>query len=137
MREHLVEQGLDPAEAVQVWESRHSLAPAQDACRFRRDLDLPNDARALTMDQLDQLIAYHDSLRERSDEAVDRLDELRDKRDVAQRAYGSEVVADLRRTDAAPLREAWTEASAECNWCRRELEAVGAYTEPLLEEEEG
>jgi hypothetical protein len=65
MREHLVQQGFDPAvaaEAVQVWQSRPRLAEARDPFRFRRDLGLPDDPRAMLLDELDRLIAYHDSL---------------------------------------------------------------------------
>ncbi|MDQ5832555.1 MAG: hypothetical protein M3550_05785, partial [Actinomycetota bacterium] len=64
MREHLVQQGCDPAEAAQaaqVWKSRHRLGGAHDPFRFRRDLGLPDDPKAMTLDQLDQLLAYHDS----------------------------------------------------------------------------
>jgi hypothetical protein len=77
MREHLVQQGFDPAvvaEAVRMWQSRPSLAGAHDQFRFRRDLGLPDDPRAMFLDELDELIAYHDSLCERYDEALTRLD---------------------------------------------------------------
>jgi hypothetical protein len=140
MREHLVRQGVDPAEAAQaaqVWKSRHSLGGDHDPFRFRRDLGLPNDPKAMTLDQLDQLIAYHDSLRKRHDQALDRLAAMPTQIEAAMREHGSELVEDLRGTDSAPLREAWADASAECNWCQGEIEAVGAYAEPLLEEEEG
>jgi hypothetical protein len=143
MREHLVQQGVDPAEAAQaahVWKSRHSLAGGHDPFRFRRDLGLPDDPKAMTLDQLDQLdqlIAYHDSLRKRYDAALDRVGAVRAQIEAAMREHGSEIVGDLRETDSAPIREAWAEASAECSWCQREVEAVGAYAEPLLEGGEG
>ena len=140
MREHLVQQGFDPAEAAQVaqvWTSRHSLGGGHNPFRFRRDLGLPDNPRAMTLDQLDQLIAYHDSLRKRHDAALDRLGAARAQIEAAMREHGSEMVGDLRGTDSAPLREAWAEASAECDWCQREMEAVSAYAEPLVEDGEG
>jgi hypothetical protein len=140
MRDHLVRQGFDPAvaaEAVEAWQSTPSLSAAHDRSRFKRELDLPADPRAMTLKDLDRLIAYHDSLCERFDEALARLAEVSGQIEVAMRKHASEVAGDLRATDAAPLREAWTEASAECNWCRSEIEAVGAYAEPLLEAEDG
>jgi hypothetical protein len=138
MREHLVQQGLDPtlaAEAVQVWKSAPRLAGPHDSLRFQRELDLPDDPTAMTVEELDRLIAYHDSLSERYDEALVRLGEVSDRIEAAMREHGSEVAGDLRGTDAAPLLEAWTEAGVECNRCRLEIEAVGAYAEPLLEAE--
>ena len=140
MREHLVRQGFDPAvaaEAVQSWRGAPRLAGAQDRLRFRRELGLPDHPTAMTVEELDRLIAYHDSLCERHDDALARLGELSDRIEAAMRKHGSEVAGDLRGTDAAPLLEAWTEAGAECDWCRREIEAVGAYAEPLLEAEDG
>jgi hypothetical protein len=139
MREHLVQQGFDPADAaqaVQVWQSRPSLAGAHDPFRFRRDLSLPDDPRAMILDELDDLIAYHDSLCKRYDEALARLVAVSDQIAATLRDHGGEVFGDLRGIHAAPLREAWTEASTECNRCRREVEAIGAYAEPLLEDEE-
>lgn len=140
MREHLVQQGCDPAEAAQaaqVWKSRHSLGGAHDPFRFLRDLGLPDHPKAMTLDQLDQLLVYHDSLRKRHDAALDRLGAARAQIEAAMREHGSEMVGDLRGTDSAPLREAWAEASAECDWCQREMEAVSAYAEPLVEDGEG
>jgi hypothetical protein len=140
MHEHLVQQGFDPAlaaEAVVLWQSLGSPADAHDPFGFRRDLDLPDDPRAMSLDELDRLIGYHDSLGERFDQALARLGEVSNQIETAMREHGSEVAGELRGTDAAPLLEAWTEASAECDWCRRELEAVAAYAEPLLENETG
>jgi hypothetical protein len=140
MREHLVEQGFDPAlaaEAVQAWEGAPRLAGAPDPFRFRRELGLPDDPEAMSVAELDQLIAYHDSVCERYDEALARLGEVSDRIEAAMREHGSEVAGDLRATDAAPLLDAWTEAAAECNRCRCEIEAVGAYAEPLLKAEDG
>jgi hypothetical protein len=140
MREHLVQQGVNPAEAAQaaqVWKSRHSLGGGHDPFRFRRDLGLPDDPKAMTLDQLDQLIAYHDSLRMRHDTALDRVAAARAQIEAAVREHGTEIVGDLRGTDSAPLREAWAQAATECDWCQREIEAVAAYAEPLLEEGEG
>jgi hypothetical protein len=118
-----------------VWRSAPILAEAHDPFRFRRDLGLPDDPRAMFLDELDELIAYHDSLCERFDEALARLAEVGAQIAAAMREHGSEVAGDLRGTDAAPLLEAWTEASAESDRWRRELEAVAAYAEPLLGDE--
>ena len=140
MREHLVQQGFDraiAAEAVQLWQSLASPADAHDPFGLSLDLDLPDDPRAMSLDELDRLIAYHNSLDERFDQALAQLGEVSAEIEVAMREHGSEVAGDLRGTDAAPLLEAWTEASAECDWCRREVEAVAAYAEPLLEDESG
>ena len=138
MREHLVQQGFDAeiaAEAVQLWQSLASPADTHDPFRFRLDHGLPEDPRAMSLDELDRLIAYHDSLGERFDEALARLGEVSAQIEAAMRKHGSEVAGDLRETDAAPLLETWTEASAECDWYRREIEAVAAYAEPLLDDE--
>ena len=138
MHEHLVQQGFDPAvaaEAVVLWQSLDSPADAHDPSRFRLEHGLPDDPRTMSLDELDQLIAYHDSLRERLDQALARLGEVSAQIEAAMREHGSEVAGDLRETDAAPVLEAWVEASAECDRWRRELEAVAAYGEPLLEEE--
>ena len=140
MRQHLVQQGFDPAiaaEAVQLWRSLGSPADAHDPFGFSRDLGLPDDPRAMSLEELDELIAYHDSLGERFDEALARLGEMSAQIEAAMREHGSEVAGDLRGTDAAPLLEAWAEASAQCDWYRREVEAVAAYAEPLLEDELG
>jgi hypothetical protein len=140
MREHLVQQGFDPAvaaEAVQAWQGGPRLAVARDRLRFRRELRLPDDPTAMTVEELDRLIAYHDSLCERYDEALARLGEVSDQIEAAMSEHGSEVAGDLRGTGAAPLLEAWTEAGTECDRCRREIEAIGAYAEPLLEAEDG
>jgi len=114
------------------WVARHNMTGAHDPFRFRRELGLPDDPRAMTLDQLDQLIAYHESLRKRFDEAFARIAAVSEQIEAALREHGGEVVGDLRGTDAAALREEWIEAGAECDWCRREVEAVGAYAEPLL-----
>jgi hypothetical protein len=140
MREHLVQQGFDPAiaaEAVQLWQSLGSPADAHDPFGLSRDLGLPDDPRAMSLDEMDQLIAYHDSLCERYDKALARLGGMSEQIEAAMREHGSKVAGDLRGTDAAPLLEAWAEASVECDWCRREVEAVAAYAEPLVEEQEG
>jgi hypothetical protein len=145
MHEHLVQQGFDPvtaAEAVVVWQSLASPAvaspaDAHDPSRFRLDLDLPDDPRAMSLDELDRLIAYHDSLGERFDQALARLAEVSAQIEAAMREHGSEVAGDLRRTDTAPLLEAWSEGFAECDWCHREIEAIGAYAEPLAEDDAG
>jgi hypothetical protein len=91
----------------------------------------------MTLDDLDRLIAYHHSLGERFDEALARLEEVSDQIQARMREHRSEVAGDLRATDAAPLLEAWTDAFAECDRCQREIEAVAAYAEPLLEDQEG
>jgi gamma-glutamyl:cysteine ligase YbdK (ATP-grasp superfamily) len=83
---------------------------------------------------LDRLIAYHESVCERYDQALARLDELWDRIEAAMREHGSEVMGGLRGTDAAPLLDDFAEAFAESNRYRREMEAVGAYAEPLLRE---
>jgi hypothetical protein len=140
MREHLVQQGFDPAvaaEAVQMWQSAPSRPGAHDPFGFRRDLGLPDDPRAMFLDELDRLIAYHDSLCERFDDVLARLGDVSDQIQARMREHGSEVAGDLRATDDAPLLEAWTEAFAECDRYQREIEAVAAYAEPLLEEQEG
>jgi hypothetical protein len=139
MREHLVQQGFDPAvaaEAVQIWRSAPRLAEAHDPFKFRRDLGLPDDPRAMLLDELDRLIAYHDSLCERFDQTLARLCDVTGQVQTAMREHGSKVAGDLQGTDAAPLLEAWTEASTEYDRCHREIEAVAAYAEPLLEDEE-
>jgi hypothetical protein len=138
MREHLVQQGFDPAiaaEAVQLWQSLGSPADAHDPFELSRDLGLPDDPRAMLLEELDELIAYHDWLGERFDQALARLEDVSAQIEAAMREHGSEVAGDLRETEAAPLLEAWTAASAECDWCRRELDAVAAYSEPLLKDE--
>lgn len=139
-RVHLVQHGFDPAgaaEAVQAGQGAPRLAGVHHHLRFHRELGLPDHPTAMTVEQLDRLIAYHDSLCERYDEALGRLAEVSDRIEAAMREHGSEVAGDLRATDAAPLLEAWTEAGAECDRCRREIEAIGAYAEPLLEPEDG
>jgi hypothetical protein len=138
MREHLVQQGFDPAiaaEAVELWQSLGGPTDTHDPVELSRDLGLPDDPRAMSLHELDRLIAYHDSLGERFDQALARLGEVSAQIEAAMRKHGSEVAGDLRETDAAPLLEAWTEASAECDWYRREIEAVAAYAEPLLDDE--
>jgi hypothetical protein len=140
MREHLVQQGFDPAaaaEAVHVWQSRPHPAETHDPFRFRRDLGLPDDPKAMLLHELDLLIAYHNSRCERFDDALARLDDMSDQIQKRMREHQSEVAGDLRATDAAPLLEAWTEAFAQCHRYHREIEAVATYAEPLLAEQEG
>jgi hypothetical protein len=140
MRERLVQQGLGPMKtaerAPQVWGICHSLAAGHDPDRFRSCLGLPDDPTAMTLEQLDELIAYHDALDIRYTEAVARLGSVRDQIQAAMREYGAQAVGDLRGTDAAPLRAAWTDAFPEYNWCCREIEAIGVYAE-RLEDEDG
>ncbi len=140
MREHLVEEGFDPAgaaEAVELWQSRPRLTEAHDPFRFRRDLDLPDDPKAMSPGELDRLIAYHDSLSERFDQALARLDDVSDQIQAAMGEHQTQLAGDLRESDAAPLLEAWTEAFAKCDRYHREIEAVATYAEPLLEDEPG
>jgi hypothetical protein len=140
MHQHLVQQGFAPAvaaEAVRVWRSAPILAEAHDPFRFRRDLGLPDDPRAMFPDELDLLIAYHDSLCERFDDALARLDDMSDQIQARMREDRSEMAGELRGTDAAPLLEAWTDAFAECDRYHREIEAIATYAGPLLEEQEG
>ena len=89
-------------------------------------LDLPEDARAMTLEQLDELIAYYDELSTRYDEALTRLDAVRDQTRAAAR--DSEMLGSLGEINAA---RRWTEAFAEYSWCRDEIEAIAAYAEPL------
>lgn len=84
-----------------------------DQWGFIYALDLPDDATAMTLEQLDQLIDYYDGLSTRYDEALTQLDAVRDQ------------------TKAAGTNARWIEALAEYSWCRREIEAIGAYAEPL------
>jgi hypothetical protein len=113
-----------------------SLVGRGDAFRFRRVLDLPDDATAMTLEQLDRLIGYHDELRARHDAALVRLNAVRDQIEAALAEHGGDVLGDLRETDAAPLIDSWAEASVEYNRCCREIEAVGAYAASLDQEEE-
>jgi hypothetical protein len=112
--------------------SRRGLPVDHDPCRFRRDLGLPDDPKAMTLDQLDQLIAYHESLRERYDAALDRVAQVREQIEATASARERDTVGRLPRTDRSPLFEAWAGASAECVWCQAEVQAIGAYAEPLL-----
>jgi hypothetical protein len=140
MREHLVEEGFDPAvaaEALELWQSRLRLTGADDPFRFRRDLGLSDDPKAMSPGQLDRLIGYHDSLCERFDQALARLDDVSDQIQAAMREHRTQLAGDLRGSDAAPLLEAWNEAFAECDRYHREIEAVASYAEPLLEDEPG
>ena len=100
-------------------------------------LGLPDDPTAMNLEELDRLIAYHDALHTRYEEAVTRLDAVRDQIEATLREHGGEVVGDLRGTAAAPLHATWIDALAEYTSCRREVEAIGAYAEPLLEAEGG
>ena len=99
-----------------------------------RTLDLPADPTAMTLEQVDQLIAYNDALDKRYHQALARLHAVRDQIHAALRQYGGEVLADLRSTDAAPLRDAFSRALAEYDSCRRQVEAIGAYVEQLDDE---
>jgi hypothetical protein len=90
----------------------------------------------MTLEQLDRLVDYHDALSTRHEEALTRLGAVRDQIEAAMREYGRDVLADPRRTEAAPLRGAWTEAFDEYNWCGREIEAIAAYVGPLNDEED-
>jgi hypothetical protein len=84
-----------------------------DQWGFIYALDLPDDATAMSLKQLDQLIAYYDGLSTRYDDALTQLDALRGQ------------------TEAAGTNARWIEALAEYSWCRGEIEAIGAYAEPL------
>ena len=112
-----------------------SLVGRGDAFRFRRVLDLPEDATAMTLEQLDQLIGYHDELQERHHAALARLNAVRDQIGAALAEHGADVLGDLRGTAAAPLIDSWAEASVEYNRCCREIEAVGIYAASLDEED--
>ena len=91
-------------------------------------LDLPEDATTMTLEQLDQLIAYHDGVSTRYDEALTRLDAVRDQTKAAVGDSGRVILGSLRANNAARrLREAF----AEYSWCRGEIEAIAAYAEPL------
>jgi hypothetical protein len=68
-----------PPHKAAAWKSRHSLGGDHDPDRFRRDLGLPDDPEGMTLDQLDQLIAYHQSLCERYDAALDRVIAVREQ----------------------------------------------------------
>jgi hypothetical protein len=105
-------------------------AVAQDG-GFADVFALPDNARAMTMEELEQLIAYHDAMSTRYADAVTRLVAVRDQIEAAMREFGRDVLADPLRTEAAPLRDAWTGAFAEYNWCGRELEAIADYVAPL------
>jgi hypothetical protein len=140
MRERGIQPGSDRMEPVDVFKARDSRAVpagAHDAFGFRHALDLPEDPTAMTLDELDRLIAYHDALRTRYEEAVTRLDAVRDQIEATMREHGGEVVGDLRGTAAAPLHATWIEALAEYTRCRGEIEAIGAYAEPLQVEQDG
>ena len=140
MRERVVQPGFDPTEPVRVFKARDSRplsAGAHDAFGFRHVLDLPDDPTAMTLEELDRLIAYHDALRTRYEEAVTRLDAVRDQIEATMREHGRELVGDLRGTAAAPLHATWIEALAEYTSCRGEVEAIGAYAEPLQEDQDG
>jgi hypothetical protein len=102
---------------------------------FTAALGLPDDARAMTLEQLDRLITYHDVVSTRFEEVFAQLLTVRDQIEVAMREYGRDVLTDPERTEVAPLRGAWTEAVAEYSWCSREIEAIAAYVKPLSGEE--
>jgi len=140
MRERVVQPRFEPTEPVRLLtalDSRAMPAGAHDAFGFRHALDLPDDPTAMTLEELDRLIDYHDALRTRYEEAVTRLDALRDQIEATMREHGGEVVGDLRGTAAAPLRETWIEALAEYTRCRVEIEAIGDYAEPLHVDQDG
>jgi hypothetical protein len=84
-----------------------------DQWGFIYALDLPDDATAMTLEQLDQLIDYYDGLSTRYDDALTQLDAVRGQ------------------TKAAGTNARGIEALAEYSLCRREIEAIGAYAEPL------
>jgi hypothetical protein len=102
-----------------------------DQWGFIYALDLPDDATAITLEQLDQLIAYYDRLSTRYDEALTQLDAVRDQTGAAVGDSDREVPGGLRGSNARGI-----EALAEYSWCRREIEAIGAYAEPLKVEAE-
>jgi hypothetical protein len=91
-------------------------------------LDLPEDATAMTLEQLDRLIAYYDELSTRYDEALTRLDAARDQTKAARSDSERGTLGSLREINAA---HRWTEAFADYSWCRDEIEAIAAYAEPL------
>ena len=139
-REVVIQRRFDRTEAVHVVKARDSRAmpaDAQEPSGFRHALDLPEDPTAMTLDELDRLIAYHDALHTRYEEAVTRLDALRDQIEATMHEHGGEVVGDLRGTAAAPLHATWIEALAEYTRCRLEVEAIGAYAEPLQVDQDG
>jgi hypothetical protein len=88
----------------------------------------------MTLEQLDQLIAYHDALQARHDDALARLNAVRDQIGAALEEYGGEVIGQLRKTDAAPLLDALSEATVEYKKCRGDIEAVAAYAQRLAHE---
>jgi hypothetical protein len=102
---------------------------------FTDALGLPDDARAMTLEQLDRLITYHDGVSTRYEKVFTQLLTLRDQIDAAMRESGRDVLTDPGRTEVAPLRDAWTEAVAEYSWCAREIDAIAAYAKPLDGEE--
>lgn len=57
-------------EAVDLGQGGGRGWPATEHGGFISALDLPNDATFMTLDQLDRLIAYHDALCTRYDEAL-------------------------------------------------------------------
>jgi hypothetical protein len=125
MRERAVQPGLGMPDE------------GHDGSAFRHALDLPEDPTAMTLEELDRLIAYHEALHTRYEEAVTRLDAVRDQIEATMCEHGGEVVGDLRGTAAAPLHATWIEALAEYTRCRHEVEAIGAYAEPLQPDQGG
>ena len=95
---------------------------------FTYALDLPDDATEMTLEQLDQLIAYFDELSTRYDEALTRLDAVRDQTKAARSDSERGTLGRLREINAT---HGWTEAFAEYSWCRDEIDAIAAYAEPL------
>lgn len=120
-------------------ESRHDWREAWAATGygggFADALGLPDDAKAMTLEQLDQLISYHDALSKRYEDTVTRLGAVSDQIEAAVREHGRDVLAEPGWTETAPLRRAWTEAFAEYHWCRGEVDAIAAYAKPLDGEE--
>lgn len=109
--------------------------PATEHGEFIDALGLPVDATAMTLEQLDQLIAYHDALCTRYDEALAGLNAVRDQIDAAVRESGREILGSLEGSKAASLRDAWNQAFSEYNRCGYEVEAIGAYVERLNDED--
>jgi hypothetical protein len=119
-------------------ESRHDRRDAWAATGqggFADALGLPDDAKAMTLEQLDPLISYHDALGKRYEDTVTRLGAVSDQVDAAMREHGRAVLAEPGWTETAPLRGAWAEAFAEYHWCRGEVDAIAAYAKPLDGEE--
>ncbi len=61
---------------------------------------------------------------------LDRVSAVREQIEAPVGGHERETVEEL--SGNLRLFEAWADASAECIWCQTEVEAVGAYAEPLL-----